>query len=391
MITTIDCETTTKNKGHPFTPGNFLVSYSFKVNNEATVFKYFTEPDFITTLRDVVANATLLVGFNIKFDIHWFRNLGITIPDQCSIFDCSLAEFLITGQTAVMVSLDEVLASYGLEAKQDKVKEYWELGIDTPDIPLEVLEEYNNQDVNLTYLLYLEQLKLLNEKLRHLTLLEGFDLLTLVEAERNGILFDTETCLKEMESLSQALHDVKAQLHDFLPEFPHEFNWESGDQLSALLYGGDISYDFFTESPAIYKSGPREGENYVKRSWHTHKQNFPKRFEPLKGTAVKKCLVEGYSGTMFYQVDDPTLKQLKSRRHEDKKLLECLDKVAKTGQVLKMLTTVMKHFKELEWENNLVHGQYNQNIAATGRLSASKPNLQNTPPELDALLISRYG
>ena len=390
---TFDFETTTKNKGHPFTPENYAVSYAVKVNNGPTTFHYYNEPNFISHLRGCVAQASLIVGFNIKFDIHWLTRLGITLPADIDVFDCSLAEFIVTGQEAVMVSLDETLSSYGLPAKQDKVAEYWSLGIDTPDIPVEVLEEYNIQDVELTYQLFLTQCEITNDKQHTLILLAGKDLLALASAEFNGIHFDTAKCLVLKEQYGQRVLEIQKSLDSYIPtELPKEcqFNWNSGDCLSALIYGGEVSFDWRTEDVAMYKSGPKKGETYLKGSWHSHVQAFPKRFNPIEGTAVKKCLVPGYQGTMYYQVDDPTLKQLKSRKNEDKQLLALLDQLAKTTKVLEMMETFLKHFRELGWEGDMVHGQYNQNIARTGRLSSSKPNMQNTSPEIDQLLISRY-
>jgi DNA polymerase I-like protein with 3'-5' exonuclease and polymerase domains len=38
----------------------------------------------------------------------------------------------------------------------------------------------------------------------------------------------------------------------------------------------------------------------------------------------------------------------------------------------------------------VLHGSFNQTTAATGRLSSSKPNLQNFATELQDIFISRY-
>lgn len=390
---TLDVETTTKNRGHPFTPENFMVSYSVKINDEPTIFKYYTQPDFLSFLREVLSKATLVVGFNIKFDLHWLCRYGIRIRYGCSIWDVSLAEFVITGQEAVMVSLDDVLLSYGIETKVDKVKEYWNLGIDTPDVPYEVLEEYNNGDVDKTYEAFLLQSEFASDKQKTLILLQGADLRTLQAAEFCGIKFDVDKCVALRQQYVDELKALKESLQKYVPDtIPEQctFNWDSGDQLSALLYGGEITYEWRTEEEAIYKSGDKKGTPYLKGTWHSHVQSFPKRFNPLERSAVKKCLVPGYVGTMYYQVDDPTLKQLKSNKNENRQLLVLLDEVAKKGQILKMMETFLNHFTEYGWENNIVHGQYNQNIARTGRLSSSKPNMQNTPGEVDALLISRY-
>ena len=44
----------------------------------------------------------------------------------------------------------------------------------------------------------------------------------------------------------------------------------------------------------------------------------------------------------------------------------------------------------MNWETNVLHGQLNQCVARTGRLSSSKPNLQNFDGEIKQLFGSRY-
>jgi len=388
---TLDFETTTKNKGHPFTPENFAVSYSIQINNENPTFHYFTDLDFLSFLRQHIGLCTCFIGFNCKFDLHWLRRLGLALPPGCKIFDCSLAEFIVTGQEASYASLDGCLESYGLPLKQDKVKEFWDVGVDTKDIPYEILEEYNNLDVSLTYQLYLQQLQILDEKQLKLVFLEGEDMKTLLEAEYNGVKWDVEGAKTALEGYKNEVVRGRAGLWDFVPQTAQKyFNWESGDDLSLLLYGGEKAYDDFTEEDAVYKSGEKKGTAYIKRSWFQVPCTFSQRFKPIEGTTVKKCLKEGYSGPMYYQVDEPTLKQLTSRRKEDKQLIDLLLSVAKTQKIVEMLEELFKVTEKFGWQDDLLHGQFNQNVVRTGRLSSSQPNMQNKPPELDMFLVSRY-
>ena len=46
--------------------------------------------------------------------------------------------------------------------------------------------------------------------------------------------------------------------------------------------------------------------------------------------------------------------------------------------------------EEKAWEPNIIHGQLNQCVAATSRLSATQPNQQNIPPKMKEVLVSRY-
>jgi len=46
--------------------------------------------------------------------------------------------------------------------------------------------------------------------------------------------------------------------------------------------------------------------------------------------------------------------------------------------------------EEQNWKRNMIYGQLNQCVARTGRLSSSKPNLQNFDGEIKTLFYSRY-
>ena len=46
---------------------------------------------------------------------------------------------------------------------------------------------------------------------------------------------------------------------------------------------------------------------------------------------------------------------------------------------------------QMNWKKGKIHGQLNQCVAKTGRLSSSKPNLQNFDGEIKTLFTSQYG
>jgi DNA polymerase I-like protein with 3'-5' exonuclease and polymerase domains len=391
MILGFDVETTTKERGHVHHPDNFLVSYSFS-NGTKTGFHYYKDPDF----KDVVVRTLLrcreLVGFNLKFDIQWLMRNGVEIEDHVRIYDVALAEQILTAQQSPMVSFNEVLEGYGIQQKLDVVKGYWEQGISTENIPIEILEEYNNDDAEKPLVVRAIQMGLLSEKQLGLVYQQGQDLLVLARTELNGVKFDTERAKDDHARYQTCLMETEELLRKYLPDdFPSgvSFNWDSGDQLSCLLYGGTVKYDYAISEEAVYKSGDKKGLPYTRNHWHQHTVEFPRRFDPLPKTEVKKTKDDPNATARYYQVDDPTLRQLRRKSKDGKQLLAALADKAKYSKICETFDSLFRAIERYGWQGYL-HGQYNQNVARTGRLSSSKPNLQNTDATVDECLISRY-
>lgn len=386
-----DVETTTHNKGHPFDPRNFLVSYAY-TSGPDIFFKYHTDADFISGIQIAMESATHIVGHNIKFDLHWLRRHGITPNANCRIWDTQLAEFIYTGQEHSYASLNDTCATYDLPTKTDLVKEFWDSGVSTEDIPLPILREYNCWDVQLTKMLFNVQHRMLSDKQKRLVWLEGEDLKTLQEAEWHGVKFDTPKSDEVLVQNTTAIDDIERRLSVYLPDGIPEgtYNFDSGDHLSALLYGGEITFDWTTDTPATYQSGEKVGQAYTKRKWHKTTVLFKQRFRPLENSEVRKTKENPDAKVRFYQTAAPTLQQLRTRSKEDRLLLQLLAERSAKIKVKEMIISIKNKMQEKNWENDLIHGQFNQNVVITGRLSSSAPNMQNTPLEVDALLVSRY-
>jgi DNA polymerase I-like protein with 3'-5' exonuclease and polymerase domains len=387
----LDVETTTKNKGHIFNYDNQLVSYAYVVDNSNCMFQYYTDPTFKGVGKHIIGKCTEFIGFNCKFDLHWLRRIGVTLLGGTKIWDCQLAEFIINHQRGAYGSLNDALVSYGLPLKQDKVKEYWDNGIDTTEIPVAILEEYNKHDVTSTMHLYKLQQEVMTDKQKALVYLLGEDMKTLMEAEWNGVKWDVDKANTKLEALTKTINTINNSLNEYLPIINHgEFNWDSGDHLSALMYGGVITFDYSIPEEATYKSGPNKGTQYTKNRWFEEVVEFKAWFKPLEGTELKKTREAPNAKVRFYQTDDPTLSQLKSKDKKAHLLLNLLSERSGLGKIAEMIVSINKKRTDLNWNDGMVHAQYNQNVAITGRLSSSQPNMQNCPSEVDELLVSRY-
>lgn len=369
----LDVESTIFQKGNPFSRRNKLVLVGVK-NPE---YSYLGMDKQL--LQEYLDQSDLLVGFSIKFDLHWSKNYGLNFS-HCRIWDCQLAHFLLRGQSHPYPSLNSVAAWHGLGTKHsDVASEYWEKGIDTDRIPERVLQEYLQQDLLLTEQIYKKQLEEFenDKQLYKLFKLQCLDLLVLQEMEYNGMLFDSEKAT-ELAQLEEAhIREIEFDLQQGYEHIP--INWQSRDHLSCYLYGGRITIE--DRMPVgVYKSGAKIGQVRYKKIEHTF--DLPRLIEPPKGSELAK---EGY-----YATDEGTLRSIKCNKQSRKRL----DLILERSQASKLVGTYYRGIPELitemDWPPGKIHGSFNQCVAATGRLSSSRPNLQNFAGEVDKLLVSEY-
>lgn len=380
----LDVETTISNKGNPFDETNKLCYIGLLDTDASTYSIEYDDQPYRTRLEEVQARidgADVLVGFNIKFDLHWIRKYGINIVGK-RVWDCQLVHFILTGQQHPYPSLNSVSAYYDLGSKLDVIADdYWKNGIDTDKIPRDLLEDYLKQDLLLTQKVYekqMEEFASSAKNMQRLISLHNQDLVILEEMEFNGLLFDenSSTILAtELEEQIAVIDKILMEYHDLV-----EFNPNSTEHVSSLLYGGTIKVKR-REAIGVFKTGERKGQ--TKERWAEHEIKFPRLINPIKGSELTK---EG-----FFSTDDQTLKSLKTRSRYAKDLVEVL---LKRATLEKRLTAYYKGLvdlrKEMNWHEGRLHGQLNQCVARTGRLSSSKPNLQNFDGEIKTLFGSRY-
>ncbi len=155
-ILTLDVETTIykihpqiKN-GTPFSKKNKCVSLAIKwLGKDVETFDTLEDRGKFPTqyLQECIDRADILVGHNIKYDVHWIVREGVSVDDVKQVWCTQLGEFILTSQQASYASLNETLIKYGFPPKLDVVNtEYWDKLIDTDEVPIEILLEYNGYD-----------------------------------------------------------------------------------------------------------------------------------------------------------------------------------------------------------------------------------------------------
>lgn len=371
MILAIDTENTIWSDGSPFDQRNFnvCISYATDEGNSGVLFGGDREK-----LRDLIAKATILVGFNFKYDLHWLRRIGIDFSGK-RVWCGQTAEFTLRRMQHPYPSLDGTAANYNLGRKLSTIEEkYWSQGINTHEIPQAELAEYAEQDARLTLDIYFAQQAAVPAHQTTLFSLLMQDLLVLEEMEWNGLKFDKEGALAEAEKVEAEIAEIqkKVDLYHTVPCF----NWGSSDHLSALLYGGTI-VEKKRIPIGVYKSGDKVGQPRYRVELIEH--HLPRRYTPIRGSANKK------PGT--WSVDEGYLTRLRG----DKDLIESILTIK---EYKKLVSTYLRGLPKKQEEGHqpdgYIHGQLVQCVAATGRLASNSPNLQNISGKATHIFTSRY-
>ncbi len=266
-----DIETTIrerfKRKASPFGAGNWVVTHGWKAKGGAPTEQRFGDtPPADGWLVPILEGTSLLVGFNIKFDLlhaitSYPKNLEAWmdwVAKGGQVWDCQLAEYLLEGmgQKDHMLSLDEVAPRYGGNLKFDEIKALWEAGVDTHLIEPKLLTryliggedergEFQKGDLENTETVFLGQLTRAreNDQLRSILLNMGA-LVATTEKERNGMYVDVGRATTLMEELKVVVAELNLALTQYVPaDLPFEFKWTSRHHKSALIFGGKVRYD----------------------------------------------------------------------------------------------------------------------------------------------------
>jgi len=378
-IVVFDFEGGTKNTCNVYDPETYVCLLCVKViSNGSTKSFSFKKPWDVGRIHDILTSAKLFIGFNLKFDLSWLRREFNFVPAfGTRLHDCQYAEFIFSNQTWKFPDLGTACEARGLGEKYDFIAEnYWNKGIDTCDIPEDELEQYCIQDVDITYQLYLDQMRDFQGKYAHLYKLfrlHMLDLPVLLEMEWNGLKYNKERSLQlavEYDSKIVQIEDQLNKLVDF------EINWNSNDEKASVLYGGNVKRTIKVPV-GHFKSGTRVGQ--VKFKNVESLTPFPRLVEPLKVNRDEDNL----------SVAEQVLRSLRPK----KAVAKLIDLILERAKLEKMNGTYLKglpkKMEEMGWGDTL-HPSYNQCVAVTGRIASSNPNGQNIPPIGKQLCETRF-
>lgn len=395
-------------------------------------------------MLSIPEDVTLLVGFNIKFDLLWELYLGneslrAFFKRGGAVWDCQYAEYLIHGQQADfhMAALEDVAESYGGTRKLDMVKALWDEGKLTSEIPEDLLIDYlvgtaeegrNGGDIRNTEICFLAQTRRVIELGMLPAVRARMDgLCATTEMEFNGLRIDVAEAARRATEIEGELQALNAELAGYIPALPEglEFNWNSGTHVSCLLFGGTIKYEkkdtyldpstgvlarkkAFEQVPiGVFTSGRRKGETKYKNVEVPGelKQKLQNFYFELPGFTTgkpewKTANTDG-AGRATYSTsaevieelsvttDVPFLKAMGKRQGLVKDLgTYYIRWDPKKKQYAGMLTCV-------DPATHLIHHKLNHTSTVTTRLSSSDPNLQNVSTgrksQAKKMFVSRFG
>ena len=360
-----------KMKAAPWHPKNKVVLSGHRTNNLTSS---VIRRDLLLLFPDINRDISqIVVGHNIKFDIHYLMQhrsefADLTLPRIC-IWDTQLAEYILSGQRKMYPTLDYCSEKYGGTLKDDVIKDFWNNGVDTEEIPRELLDEYLENDVKNTELVYLSQVVQAEEmNMMPLMLSQMKALKATIEMEFNGMHFDKAKASSIADTIRPERDELIRYINGHLACYGIELpNYNSAAQIAALIYGGTIVEEVSVPKlddegkQVMYKSGARKGSPVFRKE---------KAVRTLAGIT---CTPPEFTDTGKISVSDGPLSKID---HDMPRA------ILKLRGLSKDLVTYYEGYSNLVWPTSsgrgVIHHSLNHCSTGTGRLSSTSPNLQNT-------------
>lgn len=396
----IDTETTVKakelnNRAHFAHPDNFVVCCCAEIPEKQAVamgYKPKCGPQKIwqyanskeTSLKTITFDdkellPTLIVGHNVKFDLLYLLRQSPKWRKEFykhKIWDTQHVEYLLSGQVEKFISLDRLSAQQGLPLKDSAIKDMWDGGMETEDIPAEKLVEYCQQDVSNTHAIFLDQVKrVTNLGIEKLVLSQMQALQALVEMEYNGMVYSGTKLYEYTDELTKTTQLLEDELHIVGSEVGiPDFNPASRVDLNLLFFGGEKEVvDKVIDGE--YKTGKRKGQPKWKNvARKVRVDGVISKYYPAPSVHDFKRGKDG-----LRNIDEDVLAEL-SKRYPG--ITSVVTTILKLRAVNKEYKTYAIGYSKYGWPYignlNIIHPNFNTTSTSTGRLSSSNPNMQNT-------------
>ena len=352
-----------------FVLGVFWIENDFHGNPYRDYICRDNQKDFFDGLNPSHTNF-IAVGHNACFDllvtvIHKLSTMGHDI-----VWDTAIAEYEMFGQAFTYPSLQHLADKYCPgEMKENSVSEMIKAGVCPSTIPNDKLVEYCKQDVNITKKVFVAQMELFKEyprNLQNLILQRMKYRMITHEMSCNGMMMDKKKMLGASKSLEIDENILEGKLtRAMLSHMPKadDINPSSNQQLMGVLYGkGTYKVTKMVDTGEVYKSGDKKG--------------LPKLKKEVLHQPYKNPL---FPGSPMDSVDEQSLNKILSCLIPP----ECRDFVEtllKYRTVSKERRTYFQGYSEVARDGEpyiSLHTEFKHTATPTGRISSSKPNIQN--------------
>lgn len=447
----------------PFNPDNYIVATGWAIDNHPVQHLYFdNKEDSLKSdwLEKGLKDQRMYVAHNATFELHWLLHNHFDVflkwvHGGGRIFCTQMAEYMLSGQVDQYSKLEDLSVKYrdkGVDEhevrKLDEVKILWDNGVLTKDIDKELLLSYlcdpKHGDIANTRRVCFAQYNELVARGMWKAFQKKMDsLLFNALCTFFGLYVNMDVANANLEKQLQEIEKIKEEIKGYVPKTddPYfEFSLSSRFHLSALLFGGTLTYDTkvsydpvkyvkvdgyeFTypesgekdyctveeynaghkwatpETVTRFKSGKNKGEikpfkvetseELLKWGTGTVKLDGLIKFDELpdivselyigKRPEYRGAQAHKACGTPIYSTSDESLSILSKFTDLAKPLSRLATLIKDTGTyyLMEKKGKVSGMLQYVE-PNGIVHHQLNNCATITGRLSSSRPNFQNLP------------
>jgi len=392
-ICSFDFETNKLTDMATFDPDFKIRSLALSYQQGSAIVINFEEIDdntFISMLKilekDVFGNRHVIkVGQNTKFDMHCAAHLGIRCFEG------------VFHDTMLMHQLMDEYESHALKSMVrtflPRYSNYENIlaGYDTwESIPFEVLAQYNAWDADLTLRLYILFTDILmTEEPRLYNLYRNLSapaMMALFRAEENGMLIDNHYLNNSIDATTAIIESHEAKMREYKEVIRYEAI-RMGEQAAERIVTLQHKYDQEKVKDYASKTAQVNQEKRLK-DFETEVANIKTGkiivHTPLNFSSPLQMNDLAYSanGFAFDRPTDPISGETKTGTGKEV-LLYITDKTGFIDDLLayrqmnKILGTYLEGIHTKLDDQNFIHTNFNQDVTKTGRLSSSKPNLQN--------------
>lgn len=363
-------------------PGNdyYTLIYGFHPDSIKVVHK---EGGFKRDLGEhtaAILAADLLVGHNMPFDLGYIIKQYVDVKKSIpNTWDCQIAQYILSGQRHAYPSLAEVQDIYlNKVTKESKISNLYKKNVGADKIVAikercprlwNLYNYYCEQDGSTTLKVFKEQyFRAKREGMLEVIQLYNKFMVVLVLIMSQGIELDIPRIEKKINELRLKALDLKSKAIKIIepywtdPRLP-PFNIGSYAHKSAILFGGEINCDVVKEN-GYTKNGKLKTKK-VKELVEVVGFNLPLSLTKELKTKGRYATDAPVISDIYQQSDNVSAKeycklQLKAMNYE------------------KMVSTYLEGFLKYSI-NGMLYPNFNNTAVITGRLSSSKPNLQNVP------------